>query len=118
MASPKSADRASWAHSSAKEWRRLGGLTWNSLIPVGDTWRVRVLIPFMSTSIVRPAFLELCLFSTDPSLVRVQVYRCLHPLLRYCLTLLLKLDLQFELHSLLVPYCFVVLLFGLALALL
>ena len=44
----------------------------------------------------------------DPSLVRVQVYRCFRSVLRYCLTLLLKLDLQFELQSLLVPYYFVV----------
>ena len=55
---------------------------------------------------------ELRLFFTDSSLVRVQVYPCFHPVLRYCLTLLLKLDLKFELQSLLIPYyyfvCFLV----------
>ena len=51
---------------------------------------------------------ELLLFSTDSSIVRVQVYCCLRSVLRNCLTFLLKLDLQFELQSLLVPYYFVV----------
>ena len=61
--------------------------------------------------------LELWLFSTGSSLVRVQVYSCFHPVLRYCWTILLKLDLQFELQSPLIPYYFVILLFGWALAL-
>ena len=62
MVSPKSADHANWANSSTRGWRRSGGLTWNSLIPVGHTWRARVLLPSMTTSIIRPAFRTLVIF--------------------------------------------------------
>ena len=51
-----------WANSSARGWRRSGGLAWNSLIPVGDTWRVRVLLPSMTASIIRPAFKTFVIF--------------------------------------------------------
>ena len=59
-----------------------------------------------TTSIIRPAFIELWLFSTDSSLVCVHVYHCFHSVLRHCLTILLKLDLQFELQSLPIPLLF------------
>ena len=105
VVSPKSADHPNWANSSARGWRRSQGLAWTGSIPLGDTRRVRALLPSMTTSIIRRA-LELYLFSTDPSLVHVQVYHCFHSILRYCLTLLLKLDLQFELQSLPIPLIF------------
>ena len=57
-----SADHASWANSSARGWRRSGGLAWNGLIHLGDTWRIWVLLPSMTTSIVRPAFRTLVIF--------------------------------------------------------
>ena len=81
------------ANSSARGWRRSGGLVWNGRLSsagymVGSgafplhiyfDYRARV---FRTLVIFK--------FSTDPSLVRVQVYHCLHSVLRYCLTLLLK----------------------------
>ena len=62
VVSSKSADHANGTNSLARGWRRSGGLTWNSLISVGDIWRVRVLLPLMTTSITRPAFRTLVIF--------------------------------------------------------
>ena len=35
LVSPKSADHANWANSSARDCPRSGGLAWNGLIPSG-----------------------------------------------------------------------------------
>ena len=105
VVSSKYADYANWANSSAGGLRRSGGLEWDGLIPLVDTWRVRVLLASMTTSIIRLAF-KSWLFSTDPSLVRLKVYHRFHSALRYCLTILLKLDFQFELQSLPVSLLF------------
>ena len=67
-----------WANSSARWWRRLGGLAWNGLLPFGGYMASSGLLDYQAR------VLEL---STGSSLVRVQIYRCFHLVLRYCLTL-------------------------------
>ena len=41
---------------------QIGGLARNGLIPLGDTWRVRVFLPSMTTLIIRSAFRTLVIF--------------------------------------------------------
>ena len=57
-----SADHVNWANSSARGWRRSGGLAWNGSIPPGGIWRVQVLLPSKTTSIIKPAFSTLVIF--------------------------------------------------------
>ena len=95
-----------WANSSVRGWRKSGGLVWDGLLSFGGYMADSSASSLHDYFDIRPTFLELWLFSTDPPLVRVQVYRFFHPVLRYCLTPLLKLDLQFELQSLLIPLLF------------
>ena len=73
-----------WVNSSARGWRRSGGLAWKGCCLLGDTWRLRDFFDDQAR------VLELWLFSTGSSLVRVQVYHRFHSVLRYYLTLLLK----------------------------
>ena len=69
---------------------------------MGDTWRLWDYFDHQAR------VLELWLFSTGSSLVRVQVYHHFPSVLRYCLTLVLKLYFLFELQFLQIPYYFVV----------
>ena len=57
--SPKSADHTSWVNSSARGWRKSGGLARNGLIRSGDTWPVGVLLLSMTTSTIKSASLIL-----------------------------------------------------------
>ena len=70
-----------WANPSARGWRRSGGLAWSGCYLLRYTWRVRDYFDHQARVV------ELWSFSTGPSLFRVQVYHCFHPVLRYCLTL-------------------------------
>ena len=91
-----------WVNSSARGWRRLGCLAWNGCYLLGDTWRVRDYVDHQARVLVH------WLFSTGSPLLRFQVYHRFHSVLRYCLTILLKLYFLFELQFLQIPYYFVV----------
>ena len=88
------------ANTSARDWRRSGSLAWNGLLPFEGYMAGSGASSLHDYFDYQARVIELWLFSTDPSLVRVQVYHYFHSVLRYCLTLLLKLDLQFELQPL------------------
>ena len=105
VVSPKSADHANWVNSSARGWRRSDGQTWNGLIPLGDTWWVRVLLPSMT---IKPTFRTLVNFHGPVP----RSCSSLPPLpLRATLSLFdsfTKTYLRFKLQSLPIPLLFFV----------
>ena len=101
VVSPKSADHVNLGELVGKGVAQIG----RSSVEWFDTFGGYVAGLGASSLYDYQTRLELWVFSADPSLVRDQVYHHSHSVLHcYCLTLLLKLDLQLSYSHCRLPY--------------